>query len=194
MKAADRQLGNIHIWACWCFIASHMPYKFHMESKPFWTWYHLRANSLIRSVLFGCFPEGKLQSKCIILGLHIAVLLISKISFGWRLTSLWGRGCSVSGVGYTIFLQQKSKERELESVVIKHERKSKASLCAEGSLQPCSRQNLIQIATWWLSPVRLLGQEAESQKRSQDAHVVIKRPLFDDAVCSGWISMATALV
>ena len=106
-----------------------------MESKSFWTWYFLQANSLIRSVLFCCFPKGELQSKCIIMGLHIAVLLISKLSFGWRLPSLWGKGCCVSVVGYTMFSQQKSKARELESVVIMHERKSKASLWGKGSLQ-----------------------------------------------------------
>lgn len=32
-KGADRQLGNIHIWVRWCFIACCIPYKFHMESK-----------------------------------------------------------------------------------------------------------------------------------------------------------------
>lgn len=96
-----------------------------MESKSFWTWYLLRANSLIRSVLFCCFLKGELHSKCLIIGLCIAVLLISKLSFGSRLTSLWGKGCCATVVSYTIFLQQKSKERELETVVIMHERKSK---------------------------------------------------------------------
>lgn len=106
-----------------------------MESKSFRTWYLLQANSLIRSVLFSCFPKGERLSKCVIMGLHIAVLLISKLSFGWRLPSLWGKGCWVSVVGYTILFQQKGEARELESVVIMHERKSKASLCGKGSLQ-----------------------------------------------------------
>lgn len=117
------------------FIACCIPYKFHMESKSFWTWYLLRANSLIRSVLFCCFLKGELHSKCLIIGLCIAVLLISKLSFGSRLTSLWGKGCCATVVSYTIFLQQKSKERELETVVIMHERKSKASPCGKESLQ-----------------------------------------------------------
>lgn len=108
-KGADRQLGNIHIWVRWCFIACCILYKFHMESKLFWTRYLLRANTLIRSVLFCCFPEGELLSKRIILGLHITVLLISKLSFGWRLPSLWGKGFCVSVGGCTIFSQQKGK-------------------------------------------------------------------------------------
>lgn len=132
--AACHQRGQTDSWGAstsgctGVFIACCIPYKFCMESKSFWTRFLLQANTLIRNGLFGCFPEGELPSKGITMGLHITVLLISKLSFGWRLPSLWGKGFWVSAGGCTIFSQQKS-EPKLESVVIMHGRKSRASLC-----------------------------------------------------------------